>query len=542
LFVLFGAVGFVLLIGCVNLANLLLARSSARRREIAIRLALGASRARLTTQLLTESVLLSVISGVVALFTVLLFKNSILTLAPSNIPRLSEVHVSAGVLFFAFVVSIVTGVLFGLAPALQAANPNQVENLRDGGRGSGTGKRHTRLSRVLVISEVALSLILLAGAGLLLRSFWHVLEVRPGFNPSHVITAQIWIPVPNDPSTDPYRSTDKRAAFLMEILRRVSVLPSVQEAAIGSTNSLPLGQARNGFPFTIQGRPADSERAPVAEFASASPEYFRVLQVPLLAGRNFAESDADKAQQVALIDQTLQRRYWPDEDPLGKQVKIGPANAQNRWLTIVGVVGDIKSDGFDAPTAPHIYLSVRQNPGYASVIYVRSAGNPEGLGEAIRHEVQSLDPNIPVFSVRTMDEVIARSMAERRFALQLLGVFATVALLLAAIGIYGVMAYSFSQRTHEIGIRIALGAQRMDILRMAVGEGMQLVTIGLVFGLVGAVVITRFVRTMLFDVSPADPLTFAAISAILAGVAFLACYIPARRATRVDPLVALREE
>jgi predicted permease len=542
LFVLFGAVGFVLLIGCVNLANLLLARSSARRREIAIRLALGASRARLTTQLLTESVLLSVISGVVALFTVVLFKNSILTMAPSNIPRLSEVQVSADVLFFAFVVSILTGVLFGIAPALQAANPNQVENLREGSRGSGAGKRHTRLSRVLVVSEVALSLILLAGAGLLLRSFWHVLEVRPGFNPSHVITAQIWIPVPNDPSTDPYRPIDKRAAFLMEILRRVSALPSVQEAAIGSTNSLPLGQARNGFPFTIQGRPADSERAPIAEFAAASPEYFHVLQVPLLAGRSFAESDADKAQQVVLIDRTLQRRYWPDEDPLGKQVKIGPANAQNRWLTIVGVVGDIKSDGFDAPTAPHIYLPVRQSPGYASVIYVRSAGNPESLGEAIRHEVQSLDPNIPVFSVRTMDEVIARSMAERRFALQLLGVFATVALLLAAIGIYGVMAYSFSQRTHEIGIRIALGAQRMDILRMAVGEGMQLVAIGLACGLVGAVVLTRFVRTMLFDVSPADPLTFAAISGILAGVAFLACYIPARRATRVDPLVALREE
>jgi putative ABC transport system permease protein len=267
-----------------------------------------------------------------------------------------------------------------------------------------------------------------------------------------------------------------------------------------------------------------------------------VLQVPLLAGRNFAASDADKAQQVVLVDQTLQRRYWPNENPLGKQVKIGPANVQNRWLTIVGVVGDIKSDGFDAPTAPHIYLPVRQAPGYASVIYLRSAGNPESLGEAIRQEVQSLDPNIPVFSVRTMDEVIARSMAERRFALQLLGVFATVALLLAAIGIYGVMAYSFSQRTHEIGIRIALGAQHMDILRLAVGEGMQLVVIGLAFGLVGAAVLTRFIRTMLFDVSPADPITFAAISAVLAGVAFLACYIPARRATRVDPLVALREE
>src|SRR6202789_1026093 len=313
LFILFGAVGFLLLIACVNIANLLLARSSGRRREIAIRLTMGASRARLARQLLTESTLLSVISGVVALLTVLLLKNAIVSLAPADIPRLNEGDISAGVLSFAFLVSIVTGVLFGLAPALQAANPNQIENLREGSRGSGSGKRHTRLSRVLVVSEVALSLILLAGAGLLLRSFWHVLDVRPGFNPSHVITAQIWIPVPNDPSTDPYRPIDKRAAFLMEILRRVSAFPGVEEAAIGSTNSLPLEQARNQYPFTIQGRPTDSERAPISEFATVTPEYFHVLQIPLLAGRNLAESDADKAQPVVLIDQTTQRRYWPDE-------------------------------------------------------------------------------------------------------------------------------------------------------------------------------------------------------------------------------------
>ena len=542
LFVLFGAVGFVLLIGCVNLANLLLARSSGRRREIAIRLALGAGRWRLMAQLLTESVLLSVISGLTALLTVVFFKNSILALAPASLPRLSEVHISAGVLFFAFMISIVTGLLFGLAPAVQAGNPNQVESLREGGRGSGAGRRHTRVSRVLVISEVALSLILLAGAGLLLRSFWHVLEVRPGFNPDHVVTAQIWIPVPNDPKTDPYRPTDKRAAFLMEILRRVSILPGVEEAAMGGTNSLPLAAARNGFPFTIVGRPTDSERAPIAEFASVTPDYFGVLKVPLLAGRNFVESDTDKSQQVVLVDQTLQRRYWPNEDPLGKQISFGGRPGTNPSFTIVGVVGDIKSDGFDAPSAPHIYLPVRQSPGYSSVVFLRSAGNPEALGESIRHEVQSIDPNIPVFSVRTMDQIIARSMAERRFALQLLGIFAGVALLLAAIGIYGVMAYSFSQRTHEIGIRIALGAQRVDIFRMAVGEGMQLVAIGLAIGLVGAAALTRSARTMLFDVSPADPITFSAISATLAAVAFLACYVPARRATRVDPLVALRDE
>ncbi len=541
LFVLFGAVGFVLLIACVNLANLLLAKSSGRRREIAIRLALGAGRARLITQLLTESVLLSVISGLVALFTVVLFKNSILTMAPETLPRVSEVNVSAGVLLFAFVVSIVTGLLFGLVPALQAVRRSQVENLRDGGRGSGAGRRHTRVSRILVVSEVALSLILLAGAGLLLRSFWHVLEVRPGFNPSHVVTAQIQIPEPNDPTADSYHAVDKRAAFLMEILRRVSALPGVDVAAIGGSNSLPLTQTRNEFAFMIEGRPVDSQRVPVAEYVSASPEYFRVLQVPLLAGRGFSESDTDTSQQVVLIDQTLRRRYWPDEDPIGNSLKFGNY-PQARWLTIVGVVGDIKSDGFDAPTAPHIYVPVRQHPDHSSVVYLRSGGNAEALGESIRHEVQSIDPNIPVFSIRTIDEIIARSMAERRFALELLGIFAGIALLLAAVGIYGVMAYSFSQRTHEIGIRIALGAQSTAILRLAVGEGMQLVAIGLAIGLIGAAALARFVRTMLFDVSPADPITFIAISAMLAVVAFLACYVPARRATRIDPLVALREE
>jgi predicted permease len=542
LFVLFGAVGFVLLIGCVNLANLLLARSSARRHEIAIRLALGAGRTRLMGQLLTESVLLSSISGLVALFTVVLFKDSILKMAPASLPRLSEVHLSGGVLFFAFIVSMFTGVLFGLAPALQAASPNQIANLRDSGRGSGASKRHTRLSRIMVASEIALSLVLLAGAGLLLRSFWQLLEVRPGFNPHQVITAQIWIPVPNDPTTDPYRTIDKRSAFLSEILRRVSSLPGVEQAAIGGVNSLPMGSTRNSFRFSIEGRPQDSERIPLAEFASASPDYFGVLQTPLITGRNFTDSDTDKTEQVVLIDQTLARRYWPNEDPLGKRLKPGPVDSKNPWSTIVGIVGDIKSDGFDAPTAPHIYIPLRQGPGYASVIFLRTGSNAGNLAEAIRHEIQSIDPEIPVFNVRPMDEVVAKSLAEKRFALELLGVFAAVALILAAIGIYGVMAYSFSQRTHEIGIRLALGAQRADILRMAIGEGMRLVVVGLAGGLVGALILTQFLRSMLFNVAPTDPITFAAISAVLAAVAFFACYIPAQRATRVDPLVALRDE
>jgi predicted permease len=540
LFILFGAVGFVLLIACVNIANLLLARSSGRRREIAIRLAMGASRARLAGQLLTESTLLSLISGVVALLTVIFLKNAIISLAPADIPRLNEVGLSAGVLFFAFLISILTGVLFGLAPALQAADPNQVENLREGSRGSGAGRRHTRLSRVLVVSEVALSIVLLAGAGLLLRSFWRVLEVRPGFNPSHLTTVQIWIPVSNDPN-DPYRLEQKRSAFLLDVFRRISTLPGVEQAAIAGNDTLPMNSGRNYSQFSIQGRAAESERNPIADIAVVDTKYFRTMEVPLVSGRNFTDSDTDTTRPVAVIDQTLARRYWPNENPLGQMVKFGFGKGP-QGLTIVGVAGDIKSDGFDAPSVPHIYVSLRQFAPVNAVVFLRSKGDVEHLGEAVRREVEKVDPNMPVHSISSMDQIIARSMADRRFALELLGVFAAVALLLAAIGIYGVMSYSFSQRTHEIGIRVALGAQRTNILVMAIGEGMQLVVIGLAIGLIGAGAMTRFVRAMLFDVSPFDPATFAVISATLAAVAFLACYVPARRATRVDPLVALREE
>jgi putative ABC transport system permease protein len=541
LFILLGAVGFVLLIACVNIANLLLARSSGRRREIAIRLTMGASRARLARQLLTESTLLSVISGVIALLTVLLLKNAIVSLAPADIPRLNEVEVSAGVLSFAFLVSILTGVLFGLAPALQAANPNQIENLREGGRGSSAGRRHTRLSRVLVVSEVALSIVLLAGAGLLLRSFWHVLEVRPGFNPNHLTTVQIWIPISNNPDTDPYSVEEKRADFLLEIFRRVSALPGVEQASISGNDTLPMNSGRNYSPFSIQGRAAESERGPIADIAVVDTKYFRTMEVPLIAGRDFAGSDTYHTQPVAVIDQTLARQYWQDKDPLGQQLKFGFGRGL-QGVTIVGVVGDIKSDGFEAPSVPHIYVALGQFAPVNAVVFLRSRGDAEHLGEEVRREVESLNPNVPVHSISSMDQIIARSVADRRFALELLGIFAVIALLLAAVGIYGVMSYSFSQRTHEVGIRIALGAQRLDILRMALGEGMRLVVIGLASGLVGAAIMTRFFQSMLFNVVPTDPVTFVSVSAILVGVAFFACYVPAKRTTRVDPLVALREE
>jgi putative ABC transport system permease protein len=541
LFLLFGAVGFVLLIACVNIANLLLARSSGRRREIAIRLTMGASRARLARQLLTESTLLSVISGIIALFTVLLLKNAILTLAPADIPRLNEVDVSAGVLFFAFLISILTGALFGLTPALQAANPDQLENLREGGRASGVTRRHARVSRVLVVSEVALSIILLAGAGLLLRSFWNVLEVRPGFNPSHLATVQIWIPISNNPANDPYSVEEKRADFLLELSRRVSALPGVDQASISGNDTLPMNSGRNYSAFSIQGRPTESERGPVADIAVVDKEYFRTMEVPLITGRNFTDSDTYKTKPVAVIDQTLARRYWPGQIPLGQELKFGFGRGL-QGLTIVGVAGDIKSDGFEAPSVPHIYVALGQFAPINAVVFLRSRRDVEELGQAVRREVESINLNVPVHSISSMDQIIARSLADRRFALELLGVFAAAALLLAAIGIYGVMSYSFSQRTREVGIRVALGAQRLHILRMALAEGMRMVVIGLAAGLVGAGIMTRFFRSMLFGVGTTDPIIFLSVAAILAGVALLACYIPARRATRVDPLVALRQE
>jgi putative ABC transport system permease protein len=541
LFILFGAVGFVLLIACVNIANLLLARSSGRRREIAIRLTMGASRARLARQLLTESTLLSLISGVLALLIVFFLKNAILSLAPADIPRLSEVNVSAGVLFFAFLISLLTGVVFGLAPALQAANPNQVENLREGGRGSGVGRRHTRLSRVLVVSEVALSIVLLAGAGLLLRSFWQVLNVRPGFNPSHLTTVQIWIPISNNPATDPYSVEEKRADFLLEVFRRVAALPGVEQASISGNDTLPMNSGRNYSQFSIQGRATESERGPIADIAVVDTQYFRTMEVPMITGRNFSELDTYKTQPVAVIDQALARQYWPGQDPVGQQVKFGFGRG-TQGVTIVGVAGDVKSDGFEAASVPHIYVPLGQFAPVNAVVFLRSKSGVETLGEAVRQEVEKVNPNVPVHSISSMDQIIARSVADRRFSLELLGVFAAVALLLAAIGIYGVMSYSFSQRTHEVGIRLALGAQRLDIVGLALGEGMRIVVIGLASGLVGAAIMTRFFRSMLFNVAPTDPTIFLSVSALLAGVALFACYIPAKRATRVDPLVALRDE
>lgn len=516
---------------------------------MAVRVSLGASRGRLLGQLLTETVLLAGISGAVALVTVVCLKGSLLHLAPSDLPRLNEVSLSPAILLFAFFLSLFTGVIFGLVPALQSARSNQTVSLREGSRGSGTSKRQLRLSRLLVGSEIALSLVLLIGAGLLVRSFWQLLEVHPGFDSRHLLTAKLWLAVPNNPNQNPYLSVEKRAAFHQEVLRRISAIPGIEQAALGTASSLPMDVTHTQSPFLLETPGFDAQRVPVAEIAAVTPAYFSVLKTPLISGRVFSDSDNTKGDPVALIDETLARRYWPSSpsDAIGQRLQIGlpgnrPAGTAVPWVTIIGIVGNIKSDGFDAANAPHIYRPLYQRPSFSDVVFLRTSADPASLAEPIRAAVQAVDPTIPVFSVRTMDFVVSAFLAERRFALELLGVFAVTALLLASVGIYGVMAFTFSRRTNEIGIRVAMGAQRLDIFKLAFSEGALIVGFGVVAGLLGSWALTRFLQTMLFNVKATDPATYAAIGALLTFVTLLACLIPARRAARVDPLVALRHE
>lgn len=542
LLVLFGAVALVLLIACVNLANLLLARSAGRQREIAVRLALGAGTTRLIGQLLAESILLSFASGVIALITLVSVKTWLLRLAANDLPRINEIAIGPEVLLFAFFVSILTGVIFGLVPALQTARPSQAATLREGSRGSGTSKRQNNILRSLVGAEIAISLVLLIGASLLMQSFRHLLEVRPGFEPHHLVIAKIWLSRPNVAANDAYRTIEKRAGFYREVLRRVVALPGVEQAAVGSLPSLPLDSQRRQTPFVIEGRAAESERVPVAAVASVTSAYFDVLKTPLVKGRVFREADISSSLPVAVINKALERQYWPNEDPVGKHVRLLGLVGSDVQVEIVGVVGNIKADGFDAADAPYIYVPEPQAPAYASVVYLRTSVDPGVLGESIRREVLAVDSTVPAFGIRTMDDVIGGSLAGRRFALEIMGAFAGVAFLLAAIGIYGVMAYTVIQRTSEIGLRMALGARRGDILRLVLAQGALMIAIGVGAGLLGSAALTRLLATMLFEIAPTDPVIFSALATLLAGVAVLACLAPVLRATRVDPLVALRHE
>ena len=538
LVVLLAAVGCVLLIACVNIASLLLARSSGRLRELAIRQALGASRTRLIRQLLTESVVLSLLGGVAAIVVLMLARESLLALIPSDLPRLTEVHLDARVIGVAFFLSIFTGLLFGLAPALQSSSADPNRDLKEGSRTGGRSARRNRFQNALVCGEIALSLVLLTGAGLLVRSFWNMLSVNPGFQPDKLSVGQIWIPVPNNPQMNPYRKTSDRAQFVRNAIHELQPIPGVKEVAFGGNVGLPFLGRRFTLPFTIAGQ-SDAGNKMAAPIDNVTPSYFETLGIPVLSGRIFTDAETDTTERVGVVNQAFVKNFLGGRDPLSTQIAFG---APPVTLRILGVVGNVQVDGLDAPVAPELYFPIYQGGGFGMVVYLRTNTSAAVSETDVAAAVHRVNPELPVFGVRTMDQLLAASMARRRFALALMGIFAALALFLAAMGIYGLMAYAVSQRTQELGLRIALGAQRRDIALLTLRPGMMLTLTGLAIGIAGAAILTRWMASLLFGVSPTDALTFVGVPLILGTVALAACYIPARRAMKVDPIVALRYE
>ena len=535
LLVLLGAVGLVLLIACANVANLLLARAAGRAKEIAIRTALGASRLRVVRQLLTESVLLSLMGGLLGLLIAVWGVDLLIAASPADIPRLREMGLDARVLSFTLFVSIVTGLIFGLAPALQASKLDVNESLKDGGRGSTGGLHRNRVRSVLVVSEVALSLVLLISAGLLLKSFMRLQKVDPGFNPENVLTASISL------APAKYKEETQQAAFFKDVVDRLETSPGV--VAAGGVYPMPLSGSNRLISFGIAGHPpAAPGEAPEANYRITTPDYFKAMGIALLKGRVFTDRDDRKAPPVVIINETFASRYLAGEDPLGQRIIVDEENNPG-GSEIVGIVGDVHHESLDEEGGAEFYFAFPQAPERSLSLVVRTqASDPASIASTIRNAVQEVDKDQPISNVQTMDQLLAGSMARRRFNMLLLGIFAVVALVLAAVGIFGVMNYSVTQRTHEIGIRMALGALPADVLKMVVAQGMTLALVGVALGLGAAFLITRVMSNLLFGVSATDPVTFAGVSLLLTVIALLACYIPARRATRVEPVIALRYE
>ena len=540
LWVLLAAVGVVLLITCVNLANLAMARASGRYREFAIRAVLGASRRRLMQQLATESLLLALIGGLAGLLLAYYGIPLLLAAGPANLPRTMEVGLDVRVLGFTFALSVLAGLIFGLAPALHSTRVNSNEELKEGGRGTAGGARQSRLRGMLVISQIALSLVLLISAGLLIKSFLRLQSVHPGFHSRNLLVIRLSLP-------KSYTNRAGVTSFYDQLRPRLESLPGVER--VGFVSILPLSGLLASVPFTIEGRSAAPDETMMTDYRIASTDYFRVMKIPLMEGRVFNEYDRGETTPVALISQNLARQHWPNGSPIGARLRIDDNNEGPRSVEIVGVVGNVKDTSLDGESGPLIYLPLHQfhEDGIAWLTrdqywLLRATVDPLTLAAAVRREVQSVDRDVPSSNIRTMEQYMAASVAPRKFNLWLLTVFAGAALALAATGLYGVISYGVGQRKHEIGIRMAVGAKRSDILKMVIGQGMALALAGLAFGLTAAFVITRLVKKLLFEVSTTDPVTFLVISLLLAFAAFLACCIPARRATKVEPMIALRYE
>ena len=537
LLVLFGAVALVLLIACANFASLLMTRAVAQRQELVIRAALGAGRVRLIRKTLTESALLSVLGGAAGLMLAQWGTRALLAIRPEKLARLSGIHMDTRVLLFVLVVSILTGVVFGMAPAWLAASANVAEAMKESGRSATASRGGQLIRKSLVISEMALALVLLVGAGLLIKGFSRLRSTNPGFNPANVTTMYLKLPATR------YAEIPKQSQFRREVLAHLNSLPGTQAAMV---TDIPLSGDYLSHSFLIDGRPplpVGSE--PTVQTLSVMGEYFRVMQIPLHAGRDFTPLDREGQPLVAIVNEELVREFFPHENPIGARIHWARDAGPPRWMTIIGVVGDVKHSGLNQPVDPAVYAPFSQSDEdwrrWMSLA-IRTPGASSGLLNEVKKQIWNVDNQIPVSEVRSMDELLATSLAQQRFNMLLLGLFAALALILAAVGIYGAMAYAVSQRTHEIGIRSALGAQRRDVLRLVLGEGSKIVLLGIVIGIAGALALTRLMASLLFEVKPTDPATFAAVAILLALVALAACYIPARRAMRVDPLVALRYE
>ena len=539
LLVLIGAVVFVLLIACANVANLLLSRGAARQRELAVRLAMGAGRWRLMRQLLTESVLLAALGGLIGVVLGAWGVRLLLAAVPDNLARMDAVRLDAQVLVFSALLTLLTGVIFGIAPALQVSKPNLSETLKEGGR-TGSGARAHRVRGTLVAAQVALSLVLLVGAGLMLRSFAALQASSPGLEPAGVVTASVALPGVR------YAEDGPRRLFVRQVLERLESVAGVEAA--GAITPLPLSGGGWQTSFAVEGFPEpEPGKFPTNDIARVTPDYFRAMGVRLLRGRLFTRDDDEDAPPVVIVDETFASTWFPDEDPIGKRIKLNaghppPGMPPPPWSTIVGIVNHVKNYGIDRESRVEVYQPYVQSPVSIVTLVARGRGDAASMGAAMREAVRAADPSLPLFNIRTMEEYLARTLTPKRLMMILLALFGGVALALAAVGLYGVMSYAVSQRTSEIGIRMALGAHPRDVLRLVVGQGMLLTGSGLAIGVGAAYALTRLMSTLLFGVSATDPATFGGVAALLAAVALLASWIPARRASRVDPLIALRYE